>query len=66
MQTWEYTIKEIGNNLDTDSAKKKLNRCGSQGWELVSIVPKMVNGLTKYSGFFKRPKISYSVKLPTL
>ena len=56
MQKWEYTINEIGNALDAGSSKKKLNRWGSQGWELISIVPKMVNGLTKYSGFFKRPK----------
>jgi hypothetical protein len=57
VRIWEYKYVEIVGNRplpDHDAGEPILDRLGSEGWELVSVVPE-VHGLT-YLAYLKRPK----------
>jgi hypothetical protein len=52
MQNWEYAIVELSGGKDKDMVPA-LDRGGSEGWELVSVVVSFTKD--EYLAFFKRP-----------
>ena len=66
MQKWEYCETTSYDYFEVDVFRRqnqererlsKLNSKGREGWELVSVLSKQTNKETKFTFFFKRPKI---------
>lgn len=54
---WEYEFVLFSFD-DLDDAEKTLNAEGSQGWEVISLVPKMGKDDSWTIALLKRPKVS--------
>lgn len=52
MQKWEYDTALIGSD-ELERKPNKLTKRGTEGWELVAVVPAKVN-VPLYNFFFKR------------
>ena len=58
--TWEYKIEVLDFLMDKDEPLRgieaQLNELGKQGWEVVSVTPKMGRGDSWTFVYLKRPK----------
>jgi hypothetical protein len=59
MQKWEYEFQVFslaGKGNDIEEATKRLNEAGDEGWEIVSVMPKMGKNDSWGIAVLKRPK----------
>ena len=57
-QLWEYHVEILlgKGEAGLDEAQEDLNKLGAQGWELVSVTPKMGAQDSYTFAYFKRPQ----------
>ena len=61
MTSWEYRFEVldlVSDDKALDESTQELNRFGKDGWEVVSLIPKMGAGQSWCIVLLKRPKAS--------
>jgi len=63
MQKWGYHVSYPDTGLEAESIQRELDLRGSEGWELVSVVPHASGG-SNVLAIFIRPKAAEQGEVP--